>query len=539
MPLTAAVAFIASALSAQPAWAIAVDVQRRVVAKANRPIDHASAMRTLAANARQGNTRTQAPRSRLVAREVLGARVLDPEGKPLAGVVVEAWRAEGQGTGMLDLPLKRNFHRVASARSDEQGRVRLRVPRALPVQIRVDRAPFARFRRNLVVGGSGLEIRLQQAATFAGQILRKGDSMPMQSNIRVWLRHSDSTEIVNAPTDKKGRFRFERLMPGLIRVDVDPVSATGIWRDFELQAGKELEERIEVTPGILLRGRVLDAATGKPIKGAEVGEGWTFSKAVHSNAQGKYEMRGFASSGSSATCCRAPGYVKQMRWHGGEKRASPYTLDWRLERGDSVTGQVLDPRGKPLGGAYVAVIGMTHGGGVKHYHDWVSTRSDADGRFRLSGLEPKLEHVVMLRCDGLAALVYHLPRPNKEGVRRAGKLRMQRARVLRGRIVDADGKPIPRAKIGLWGCNADRELLAKGAAMEQRNQGGGWSLLRRYVAQRPGRSDDQGRFAFGDLAAGSYGLVVYSERNQKLASKKGIIVEREGDPNEVVLKVER
>src|SRR5262245_22412136 len=80
--------------------------------------------------------------------EPLVGTVFDPEGKPIAGVRVEAWRSEGQGSGGLDLEYNKTMRAVAASPTDRQGRFAIHLPIGLPCQIRVDHAPHARWIRD-------------------------------------------------------------------------------------------------------------------------------------------------------------------------------------------------------------------------------------------------------------------------------------------------------------------------------------------------------------------------------------------------------
>ena len=188
---------------------------------------------------------------------------------------------------------------------------------------------------------------------------------------------------------------------------------------------------------------------------------------------------------------------------------------------------------------YVAVVGMVHDG-RNQYHNWIPTRTKADGRFHVRGLRPDLSHVVLVKRDGWATVVYHLPKQDAKGVRDAGVIRMREPRLLLGRITDWDNKPIVGLKVGLWGTNEDRSRLTPGAKKElPASRLVGWGLLRSYVAMRKVQTDADGRFGFGDLAQGNYDLVVYDERNRKIANHRGIRIAADADPDSIKLSIDR
>lgn len=349
------------------------------------------------------------------------------------------------------------------------------------------------------------------------------------AEIHAWTR--SGYEILRARTDAQGRFRFTRLPPGPVTIEVAPdTAASPDSRQEVLVPGETLTRTLEVPAGRTFRGRVIDAATHAPIVGARIGEGWSFHKCVESGADGGFVLRGWGSHGYDEVVCEAPGFVRAYV----ERADADASLDFRLERGHAVVGAVVDPAGRPLPGIYVAGIGMHHDG-KNQYHNWVPGRTDTDGKFRLAGLHAELDQTLLVRCDGWATLVYHLP-PAQRGVRDAGTIEMRPARFLRGRVVDADGKPMPRLKLGLWGANLDREALGKLAPDVGPN---GWSLLRMYLAMRVSKCNAQGEFAFGDLARGVYSLVAYGAKNERLAQIKGIVVTGEGEVTPIVVTLPR
>ena len=121
----------------------------------------------------------------------------------------------------------------------------------------------------------------------------------------------------------------------------------------------------------------------------------------------------------------------------------------RLERGENAVGRVLDPTGKPLTGVYVAAVAYGYAG-QKSTHDWIPTRTDANGSFRIPGLRPGLTHVITLRYGGWASVVYYLPKA-ADGPHRLDDVKMRRPRVVRGRVLGSQALPVDRIKVGLWG----------------------------------------------------------------------------------------
>src|SRR5262249_48164559 len=156
------------------------------------------------------------------------------------------------------------------------------------------------------------------------------------------------------------------------------------------------------------------------------------------------ELFGFGAKDEDEVHCTAAGFVRTLTPRQQVAAGEPRTLDLQLERGNRATGTVVDPAGTPLLDVYVAAVGMTHDGHTQ-YHYWVAGRTDRDGRFALSGIRADLRPTLLLRQDGRATAVYYLPAA-EQGVHAAGTLTLQPPRVVRGRVLGADGKPVARVK---------------------------------------------------------------------------------------------
>lgn len=454
-------------------------------------------------------------------REPVVGTVVGPDGAAVAGARVEAWRRLGEGTVILDLEYSHTERRIANTVTDRRGGFALQLPMGIPCELRVDDGVHARWLRPDVVPGEPLRIALAAPAMLTGRVALPG-GVGTPASLRAF--QGDGIRLALGRTAADGSFRCERLPAGEFTLEVEPDEACAPeWRKVTFVAGETVEVVFDVVPGVVLTGRVTDKATGKPIAGAVVGEGWTKHKGVRTDADGRYRLAGFGSEGyGREVWCSAGGYSS------GQVRAKEEQteLDFALGRGNGADGVVVDAAGKGIAGLYVALVGTVHDG-RDQFHDWAAGTTDAEGRFRLQGLREDLPGTLVVRGEGRASLVYHLPPADRDGVMHAGTIAMPVARVLRGVVVGDDGKPLARVKVGLWGTNGDREKLA---ALVQGNGLQGWDLLRMYVALRDLRTDDQGAFAFGDLPPGTYDLMCYGERNERLHSEKGIVVTADADP---------
>jgi hypothetical protein len=71
-----------------------------------------------------------------------------------------------------------------------------------------------------------------------------------------------------------------------------------------------------------------------------------------------------------------------------------------------------------------------------------------------------------------------------------------------GRVLDAEGEPVPGAEVSLEGHNADRRQRGSAAAEPNASS---------YTDRRSARADEQGRFRFVDVAPGRYRLAAEAQ----------------------------
>jgi hypothetical protein len=144
----------------------------------------------------------------------------------------------------------------------------------------------------------------------------------------------------------------------------------------------------------------------------------------------------------------------------------------------AVTGLVVDLQGRPVAGAEVW--------GLSYQEKAGPTRSDADGRFRLPALKADKPVTIWADAPGLArerrddVHIY----PGKD--RDIGRLTLLPGTRIRGRVVDAQGKPVARANIKL-------KLYRHQLGHTISSQGTEWTFA----------ADGDGRFATPPLPAGS------------------------------------
>ena len=175
------------------------------------------------------------------------------------------------------------------------------------------------------------------------------------------------------------------------------------WEDVTVPEGIEVvDERLEArgyspADGIVLEGAVKDLATGAPLAGrmrlarveprSEGGYRYTEAATAEAGEDGRWVLK-HAPAGWHRVVVEADGYVPRVAGYGqfGEgPRWFEYTT--ALSRPAPVSGVVTDAEGEPLEDVEVRLqsVAVAPGGRYESPDDY-TTKTDADGRFELSGV---------------------------------------------------------------------------------------------------------------------------------------------------------
>jgi RNA polymerase sigma-70 factor (ECF subfamily) len=265
---------------------------------------------------------------------------------------------------------------------------------------------------------------------------------------------------------------------------------------------------VEVVEGLEVTGRVTDSATGLPLAGATIGEGWTFRRTATSDGNGEYRLTGFGELGVYELYARARGY--------GQAADSPAIVDARHRRLDfalqparAASGRLVDADGRPVSGAYVAAVGR---GGPSEV-DWSSAQSDAEGRFRCADLAASLRHALLVHHTHFATVVYDFPLEERTTPElELGTFVLRPPGLVAGRVLDAEGRGIAGATIELAGTNRDRRSLVTDPLASQEEVG------ESYVSQRETFTYEEGRFWFGGTPEGDFTLTARASGRAPLAT---------------------
>ena len=225
-----------------------------------------------------------------------------------------------------------------------------------------------------------VEVELPPESVLTGRVL--GPEGLGMEGARLHLAgpgRSGSEEVL---TGVEGRFEVRGLTEDTYDLRVERPGYLSVTRELRLPRTEPLE--LSLAPAAAVAVKVL-GARGEPVEGATVSlsrasEGRTETvREEDTDPRGGVHFGGLA-PGSYVAKARAPGYLpaEPVPVEAWDEEAVPLSLV--LREGLTLSGRVRDARGVPVGEAEVVLAGDATSVG--------STRTDAQGRFTLSGLVP-------------------------------------------------------------------------------------------------------------------------------------------------------
>ena len=208
-------------------------------------------------------------------------RVIDPDGKPIAGVFLEVSvpAVASSRDGSEKVGMHANFHNMLEAHTDDKGRYAFRnIPPDLPdgrpavSRLTVTHPRYVAKSKDYAGNellGPGWEITLEPGSIVAGVVADAAGKPISGASISA---HSGawSGEEPSVTSDKAGKFRFENLAEGAYTLVVrSPEHAMAL---IPVDAKKNAPADLKVTPeaGVYFEGKVI-GEDGKPAKNASVG----------------------------------------------------------------------------------------------------------------------------------------------------------------------------------------------------------------------------------------------------------------------------
>lgn len=252
-------------------------------------------------------------------------------------------------------------------------------------------------------------------------------------------------------TDAKGRLTVHGI--GKERVFLHLFARDGQRRREPLPAGAPAGTgalRFVLSAPAWIDGRVVDAASRKPLAGALVWAGHDPGLSATAGADGRYRIVA-PPDDRFWVQAEAGGFLPENRWvSAAEARAGKGPL-LALPSAVEVEGRVVDEAGAPLAGVQVEAVAASRPPTQAFHPDRAESRSTtgADGRFRLAALHPEGSFAVTAVQRGFLPARKLLGGLQLPDGRAPVRLVLLRSRSAFGRVVDRQDRPLPEVEVKL------------------------------------------------------------------------------------------
>ena len=340
------------------------------------------------------------------------------QGLTLAGIV-----RDPQGDPIEEATVRTKFlNEIREAKTDEFGRYQLTGCEEMHCRVVVFANERALEMREVHVqpGMEPVDFVLPPGGRVKVRVVDgEGKGLPRS---RIFLQHwrgpVDYFEFdhVDCYTDENGVWEWNEAPLDTFEADICPPGGMQLV-DQRLVAGKD-EHLFQPPPLLVVTGRVLDAESGEPITNPRVTPGhrndnpsigfdW-YERDAYTPETSHYRVQFNRSLKGYVVRVEAEGYrVSQSRdFHFDE---GDVTFDFRMQRAESLTGQIVDASGRPASGAKLAI--SDHGSQISiqdgRFDDssTYATRmvTDKEGRFSVPARDVPF-HLVVIHDQGHALL---------------------------------------------------------------------------------------------------------------------------------------
>ena len=416
---------------------------------------------------------------------VVGGRVLDPSGAPVAGANV----------AMVYLDISRVLFsadgRSEPITTDAQGRFRLEhvaVGRVALLAAAVDQAPSNIEELAVVDGGvyEDLVLQLGEGASLAGRVVddQKQPVAGAAVELRPFERPNDpqflkmvlKVRTVSAVTDAEGRFVAKGLTGDQLVVQAQKVGYT-----TAVRFGVKLDEKdltIEVQRGVTVRGKVM--LGDQPVTRFRVD---TRSSPIPKTADAK-------ATGDAATVANAadpaPGNGNGSGNNDGDRRGPP----WARRGGRTGTQQLAE-------GQTMMSRGMNGLDG-----DWREIQA-VDGTFELRGIPPGRVRV-RVRADGCLEPESREVDLSPGAISEVLEWKLTDGVAVAGRVIDEGGKPISDAQVTAYKARDNNNGNRNPFNFQIDPEDFDFLALSSGTNRRSALTDSKGAFHVSGLEAGRY-----------------------------------
>lgn len=269
-------------------------------------------------------------------------------------------------------------------------------------------APAATWLRAVEAPAADLRVVLESGAPIHGRLLDAAEQPIRGKGGSVYVRESGTTHGAPggfyAALDDQGGFRtppvpvgrtyvlFVSGVPGFARLEVPDVRPGADEVRLHLVRGGRIRGMVRTPDGVVAGAKVRVVAWVEGADGLKPGT----SGSTYTDVHGQFVIDGLTEAAYSVTAGGAEGpHAPAEPQRGVKPEGEP--LDLKMTPGASVSGRLVDPRGKPV--QTQTLQAMRLGG---HVGDLAWTRVDhAEGRFLLVGLRSGRARLLLFR-DGVS-----------------------------------------------------------------------------------------------------------------------------------------
>ncbi len=372
---------------------------------------------------------------RLPAGVTIEGRVVDEQGRPLAGALVAVPSdAQGEMPVQVETGLDGSFRLKGLARGDRYD-LHIQAEGFVPRQAPGVEAPPSEPLRIELRRGRTLSVRVldPDGRPVPGARLSRLEST-MTNAAGGRSGHQSSTSL--GETGDEGSFQIGNLEPGVLDLMVNadgfqPMLARGLHIPEDAAAGAV---EITLVRGGVVEGQVLDG-DGKPVAGARVSASLEEAEAVpagmssgNTDGEGHYRLEGLVPGSYQVTVDSVE--LSDRLWAKAAVGTGVRRLDFRFPSGAQVSGQVVDSQGAPVPRASLSLVPV--GGGYLS-----NTVSRADGSFTFKGV-PDGDFNLRGAAPGFALTVDPREVRISGGAVQGLVLRLNRGASVAGRLLGVD-----------------------------------------------------------------------------------------------------
>ena len=421
------------------------------------------------------------------------------EGRPLAGVEIAVDPEPPQLT-------------------DAQGLAKLTLPAGGHPQVRAAKGDLLGSATvNLLDQARRVDVTLEKGVRLSGVVVDE-QGQPHQAKVRGF-----GTRGKPVVTDAQGRFTSE-LIPAT--GEVHPVAAAEGCDDSEYQTVEVHDApalTLKLSCGETANGVVLDAE-GNPVEGVSVRlDGIEHHENVITEANGTFRFH------QPASMYQLKVSHERYRTYEQPLQLPAKDVTIVLDAGGSISGRVVDGKGKALAGVQVTVVPAVLGELLAEVEGGnTSATTDPDGHFLVSGLLAG-RLVVSATGDSLGTAVSDVvvlqPAEHRDGL----VLTLDKKVDLTGVVMDSQRRPIPGARVR-WD-PADEKSALVGVLMDAVR--GRVDEVMRFMPS-PSNTDVDGRYQLRGLPVSKVKLNVMAQgyaNKEQLASRGDqvdFVLEKEG-----------